>query len=663
MSNNYNISDNVVVLNFSAAELPKMREARGGRIVYFGEKNDYPTYLQRLFDTSTKHGSIIAGKVPYIVGNGWAIKDRAEDPVAEAFKNKVNRHEESLDVITKKCSTDIEIFGGFYLQVIWSNLTRRIAEIYHIEYGRVRSNCDNTQFTYRENWASTRRDEEDKVFPAFNPANPRGSQILFYKEYRPGTKTYPLPGYLQGLDWINADVEVARHTHSNSLNGFTPSKSITLVNGEPTDEEKKIITKKYKEAFTGADGKKFILHFTSGADKKPIYDELGASDLTKEDFSQVDGLIQTNVYSAHRITTPALFGISTPGSLGQSTELKQGYEIFKNTYVNDKQRELETVFNRLAKYAGATAKLFIQPTDPIGVQFSEATIKEIAPKAWIYEKLGIDVNDYPADATTEVRQSADEAVVNEHLKNLSGRQMQQLHRIVRQYSTGKITREQATALLKSGLAMSDADIAIWLPIDEPETFSDDEEIMVFAEYGSPRSDFRILKSKKAKFADDMTEASFLAFADSADKLRASILDLISKDKLISNETLADVLKVSIEEVVSIVTSLVESGVIKTSGDERTLTKPLSEAQNGTKPATKTYRVLYSYEGPQDSKNRPFCAKLMQLDRLYSRAEIEKISERLGYSVWDRRGGFYTRPGTNDTTPYCRHTWMANIVTT
>ena len=51
---------------------------------------------------------------------------------------------------------------------------------------------------------------------------------------------------------------------------------------------------------------------------------------------------------------------------------------------------------------------------------------------------------------------------------------------------------------------------------------------------------------------------------------------------------------------------------------------------------------------------------MQLDRFYSRQDIEKISERVGYSVWDRRGGWFTQPD-GEHRPYCRHRWQVNIV--
>ena len=41
---------------------------------------------------------------------------------------------------------------------------------------------------------------------------------------------------------------------------------------------------------------------------------------------------------------------------------------------------------------------------------------------------------------------------------------------------------------------------------------------------------------------------------------------------------------------------------------------------------------------------------MELNRLYTRYDIEQISQRLGYSVWDRKGG-------DD----CRHRWVSQIV--
>jgi hypothetical protein len=88
--------------------------------------------------------------------------------------------------------------------------------------------------------------------------------------------------------------------------------------------------------------------------------------------------------------------------------------------------------------------------------------------------------------------------------------------------------------------------------------------------------------------------------------------------------------------------------------------PSAEIPPIKKNPLSTVKIMYSYEGPEDSRNRPFCAQMMQLNSFYSRKDIETISERLGYSVFDRRGGFWMhKDGT--VTPYCRHRWQSNIV--
>lgn len=84
--------------------------------------------------------------------------------------------------------------------------------------------------------------------------------------------------------------------------------------------------------------------------------------------------------------------------------------------------------------------------------------------------------------------------------------------------------------------------------------------------------------------------------------------------------------------------------------------------------TSTVRVMWSYElratAPAllpGGKSRAFCKKLISLDRLYTRSDIDTISSRVGYDVWKMRGGFYHNPDLDVTTDYCRHIWKQNVV--
>jgi hypothetical protein len=92
-------------------------------------------------------------------------------------------------------------------------------------------------------------------------------------------------------------------------------------------------------------------------------------------------------------------------------------------------------------------------------------------------------------------------------------------------------------------------------------------------------------------------------------------------------------------------------------------------------------IRYTYEWLDDiplNERIPcndFCAKLMELNRFYARTDIELISERVGYSVWDRRGAWIDKGDKDENGdpiehPYikdgveqghCKHQWVANFV--
>jgi hypothetical protein len=654
--------DNIVILSFAEAKQPEYREKKGVGYIEFGDKNDYPTYLLGLYNKSAKHNAIVRGKVNYIIGNGWQSDE--VDAQAELFIKAPNPYESLID-ITRKVSSDVEIFGGAYLEVIWSKVGGLLAEICHIDYTKIRSNKDNTQFWYKSDWSD--RKEEAKVIPAYNTQNRVGKQIMYIKEYRPGLDTYALPGYMGSLNYIESDVEVSKHVLGNAQTGFSASKLITLPNGEPSPDEKRNIERRFTDRFSGSDGKKFILSFVQDSARKPIVEDLGASDLTKEDFGRVDEMIQQNIFAGHQITAPDLFGISTPGALGSRSQIRDAYEIFKNTYVNDKQQFLEAIFNNLAKQRGVTSELTIKPVEPISYEFSESIIAQFAPKEWILEKIGVDMTKYQPEPTA-VTPEPSQAMINEHLKGMKGREWQNFQRIIREYNKGKITREQASQMLKSAYGLGEEELATWLGADE---FSNDMDavIQVFSEYGESVDNYKTLMTRQV-FGKDL-EQEELAFRDEVidDTLDKKILDVIAKNKGISDEDIAKAVKEDLVVVKERINKLQELDILKINPKGvRSLTKPLSEIID--KPVKTSFLVRYSYEWksivPTNERNtsahpsRPFCAKLMQLDRLYSRSEIESISRRLGYSVFDRGGGWWNM-GDGVNSPSCRHQWVSRVV--
>ena len=653
--------DNLVILTFAEAKQPEYREKKGVGYIEFGDKNDYPNYLLSLYNKSAKHNAIVKGKVNYITGNGWAAKE--DDVKAEEFIKNANPYESLIDV-TRKVSIDIEVFGGAYMEIVWSKIGGQIASICHIDYTKVRSNKDNTQYWIKD-WND--RKAEAEVVLGYNKDLREGKQILYIKEYRPGLDTYALPGYIGALNYIESDVEVSKHVLGNAQTGFSASKLITLPNGEPTPDEKRNIERRFTERFSGSDGKKFILSFVQDIAKKPAVDDLGASDLTKEDFGRVDTMIQQNIFAGHQITTPSLFGILVEGSLGTRSEIRDGYEVFKNTYVNDKQQYLEGIFNSLAEINGVTTEIYIKPVEPINFEFSEGIISQFAPKEWILEKIGVDMTKYqtPVEPTQQ-------GLINEHLKGMKGREWQNFQRIIREYNKGKISRNQAIQMLKSGYGLDDEAINTWLGDDTYEQRFDniDSTIELFSQFGEAEEGFSVVARKKAFIGD--LEAQELAFRDEVvdDTIDKKILDTIAKNKRIIPSDIGKVLDIEEDEVQSRINKLVALEILEYDVDTQVskLLKPLNEILD--KPLKTSFLVRYEYSWDylrttQKDRNmntsRPFCQRLMSLKKLYTRGEIEQISARLGYDVFARAGGWWTLPDTNIHSPKCRHTWNAVVV--
>lgn len=687
------MEDNIMVFKFSDSKIPEFKEVRGKQYVAFGEDNEYPNYLTKLYNKSAKHNAIISGKVTYIFGEGFYSK--VENATTDKFIYKVNSANESLNDIAKKCAIDIEIFGGFYLNII-PNRLGQIAEIYHLDFSRVRANEDCSQFFYKNDWSSSK--DKPKEFPKFNPNKIDSASIFQYKEYRPNLRTYPLPNYIGCINYIESDMEVSKHTLTNAKTGFSATKLINFFNGEPAPEMQRDIQKRLEKKFTGSDGSKIIVSFNNDPAKAPTILDLGASDLTKEDFQRVDALITANLMAGHQITSPTLFGISEPGKLGTRNELKMAFDIFNNTYASHKQRNLEKVFNFLAKFKGIETELFLRSVDPIGIEFSDSSLIQVAPKSWLLEKMGVDTTKYKdptlAGVPTEVvahvpeaMQDKEESKVNSVLTNLTGRQHQQINRIVRQYTKGQLTKDQASHMLKSGFGFSDSDVSMYLGLNEAKFSEDYNEVDIanmLIDGGENIEEFHFIHSKPCLFTSDKDMIDFesdfykkesFAISKNVSDLEANILKQIQKNPNITSKDLAIANKIDVSYADEVIANLEKKGFIESTTTStlggaiitRKLTKSLPSILGEVSTKLPEILVRYSYVvkpgvgQPIIPGTRPFCREMLAKPRLFSRMQIERLSEQLGYSLWDRSGGFWNRGKGKGISASCRHMWKTNIV--
>lgn len=665
-SGNYNL----ITIKMAQALQPRFEEKKGTTpYIEFGEKNNYPDYLLDLFNESPKHGAIIKGKANYIFGKGF--KD-VEQPA--------NITGESWNRVIKKCILDDEIYGGFYLQIIY-NLLGKVKDVYHLEFHKVRTNKEKSKFFVKDNWSASNTKEKIREYPAYdgkyNKEQP--TCVLYIKQDNPKSNVYSLPNYFQGLNYIECDIQVSRWMLGNAKDGFSAGKLIQFFNGEPTEEQKGQVEKSLKKKLTGSEGDRITIVFSKSQENPVNIADLGSTMLTKEDFTPVNNLIQQEIFACHQVTSPMLFGIKTEGQLGGRSEIQDAYEIFNNTYVNERQQAHEETFNKLFNLVGISGTHLITPVEPLGFTLKEDLLLDVMPREYFMDKLGVDQKYYSLPPTrtssapgvtpaTTTDASGNVMAVNENLKGMTGKQFQGLERIVRKYKAGKIDRAQAAMLLKSSFGISDEDIAIFLDADSSEQqFASQEEVFMslyeqFSQVGEDAAGYEVLASKSAR------EAEYFADVKELTELEANVLALIKKDKRITAEVLAKVLKQKEAVISKVITGLENAGVLTVSAEgERTAT---SVKVGGDKPTVTEILLRYSYDWrsivPVTERNtpkhpsRPFCVKMMELNRLYSRADIETISMRLGYSVWDRVGGWWTMPD-GEHSPKCRHEWHALTV--
>jgi hypothetical protein len=680
-------------------KVPVMLENRSGKYITYGFANEYPYYLLDNYRRSSKHNAIVNGKVNYIMGGGWqAGNDLTVEQQARFIKFFDGLSStEDLNDITEKLVLDLELFNGFAIAVTWSKLGT-IAKMEHIPFEKIRVDKEEKMFQVADWYNDDMMQLFPKVgdiekIPAFDPENRLGKQLFYYRVYAAGVKHYPLPEYIGGNAWIEADVQVANFHNNNLRNNFWGGYLINFNNGIPTPEEQGDIERQIKRKFSGTDNAgRFVVTFNDDAAKAPTLEPLTPSDMDKQ-FEILNKAIQQEIFIAHRVTNPSLFGVKTEGQLGGRTELVEAYELFKATYVNDRVRKVERMINYLGSFNGVEGMELI-PVEPITERLSEQALLQIMTQDELREKAGLQPLEKPADVVgpnpqpDEQPQAVEALQSNDNIKKLSGREYQNLMRIVRQYMQEKITLEMARTMLSAGFGLSAQEIDTMLGVQAQE-FSeptwgqeDDEDYgwgeeefkvleVVASKFGSHADDYHVMHSKPMRFDANIDENIRLAFAELGEEekeLDIKIEAYRKKNRDASVEEMAKEFGVSKAKVAKRVAYLITKDryPISRAVDkiaEQNLPKNVKEVAEPVLEVRYKYAWATGFSNKDKGSSREFCKVMLDLagqGKVYTRDDIDGISAIMGYSVWNRRGGWYHTPsGVNR--PQCRHVWEQQLV--
>ena len=349
-----NNSKNYEFMVFENVDTPVLKETttRGKKWVNYGENNKYPEFLWGLYNDCPEHSSIIDTLVLYTLGGGVS----STNPKVQEFFGKVNEDGDTINDVVSKLLLDYNIFGGWCLQTIPDRLGS-LKELYYVDFQKVRVNKEEDVVMYSQDWGKWAPEWDE--YPNWT-GELKKTQMFYFKGHK--TKgIYPIPLYTSATRPIQTSIEINKFHLNNISNGMSANTIVSFNNGIPTDDIKRAIEKDIKSKFGSTSGSKFMVFFNDSKDKGVEVSKIDADEWDKK-FEQLAKSTRQSIFTAHKVTSPALLGVITENSGFSKEEFEQAFSIFNSTVVKSYQkvvlRELEKV---LIPYFGSDLGLSITP--------------------------------------------------------------------------------------------------------------------------------------------------------------------------------------------------------------------------------------------------------------------------------------------------------------
>ena len=197
----------------------------------------------------------------------------------------------------------------------------------------------------------------------------------------------------------------------------------------------------------------------------------------------------------------------------------------------------------------------------------------------------------------------------------------------------------------------------------------DNEISIFSEFGESQDNYKVISSHPIAWDTPSEEVfsrqelMFETIGEIKIKIKdfdKNVLNLLKQGE--DSTSIAKALKTNIEAVAKSINQL-STWELYQKGNTTNLGDSLLE---DIQIEIAEFEVRYSYRTRTDvpavkTESREFCLKLLSLNRSYSRQDIDSISTRVDRNVWTYKGGWYTNPDTQKTSPWCRHEWIQQLV--
>jgi hypothetical protein len=637
--------------------LPIEEQDRMLGFIKWGKKNDYPYFLVDLYNGSAWHQGIIKNKTHYIAGGGIEV---VTGTLQRFLENPFSDF--TMDEIVEQLAFDYELFGAFAVKGTWNKEGTRVVRWEYLAIDMIRISSDERMYYLSDDWTVQQQSAEKtnlRTIPALDENNKTGAFVIYYKDpSKRGRKeqgTYAKPPYHGGITAIQTDCDISKFHMYELQNGFKSGTMITFMDGFPeTQEEAESFKNQIKGPASNIENSgDIIITFAPSADQAPRVESLTGNDLDKR-YESLESSVQQNILVSHSVVSPSLFGVAPEGSFN-AAESAELFEIFKKTYVDTRQRRIEWMLNEMIKLSGDVGTVKLRDVTPIGT--TQEAPAQVGPAA---------IDQPTAEAPIDVAKSA-----------LNGAQIASLIDVVAKIKEGLLSSESALSIvLASFPTIDEIQARKIVGLDSaPQQMSSckfdhqDNDIEYFTKYGESAGDYDVIAtfpiawdtpSADVFSKQDQLFATIGEISVELNDFDKNVLKLIGDGE--DSNGIAKALDTNIEDIAKSMAKLMKWEVI-TKGEVTDLGKSLVREVD---IPIERFEVRYGYRTrldvpPAKSGSRQFCERLMGLNRLYTKDDINSISSRVDRDVWRYRGGWYTNPDTQASTPWCRHEWIQQLV--
>lgn len=447
---------------------------------YYGELDNLPNTIIATVDNSGTATACIGRREQFIKADGF---------IQEGLNEVKVNSRQTFAGLLDELSTNVAYLEGVAIRIIFDNSGRWV-KLFNVPVKTLRRVRDG--FEYNPLNGELGKDETETVFyPEFDPdrtpaqrlalvsdqikkyGEQKGELLYFFKKgLGRFYDIYPVPRYYASIEDIVSDGKISRLDLRNISQGFrTPVIISTGPIDDQNEDEDGNTAQDYFDAalqeFTGEDASP-ILHLKGNTEEfKPTVTVINVAEILDQTDRASDRIAKR---VARIMEVPeVLVGIAKEGQLGNVQEVKNQMALFALS-VYQKQdliKQALDLLKPLSNLPGITPETdftisTLKPFDFI----PDSVVANLTPEEQ-KELFEIDLES-SAPAAPVPGAPALAADRNDALANLTGRQLQNIQRIVRKFNKEELTYEQAAQMLTQGFSMTEEQVGVWLVTKEEE---------------------------------------------------------------------------------------------------------------------------------------------------------------------------------------------------